>query len=482
MLQAGDKFEVTLYVLVDEDEGPGEFNDIHISATSEQDGSTSANTVFKCEVVRPNLKIEDDDIRINPVQGIEEDDTIEVIARVHNTGNTESDEFHAYLYEDKSDSDSDPDGLEAITVEGVDSIPAGGYRDVYFFVDIEKGENDFYVYVDKPTGNDYEGDIIEEVEYDNDATLPKEYKDAIHLMPDLRIDDIEWRPLNPEKGEEVEFTVTLGNYGTADYDSKDDAKITLKVDILWIGGSSGSRISQTIRMDRSDEVSFTWTEGPVEWNEEYRIKVYIDFDDDLDIDNNRGEMTLQSSAKPSDSNTPDYSSVGAVCGISMGLLFGLGILAIGGTARSIRTVRSPGTIPPFSIPPPKVTGKDSSPPSRITSPGSPKSTNMPEDGKDAGNVDSKEIILNDGASDGKEKDETDTTGGVRGAAARGKSRPKDGVGEKMKFPLTMECPECELRVKINEPGEFKCSVCREKGIVDEYGYVCAMGKEMVVSE
>jgi uncharacterized repeat protein (TIGR01451 family) len=163
---------------------------------------------------------------------------------------------------------------------------------------MEKGENDFYVELDKPIGSKENGDVIEEAEYDNDARItdvsPTFFKTSIHLMPDLFIEEIDWDPTVPEKDEAVEFTITIGNNGTADYESTDNAKVTLKAGTTWISSSSGQKISNRIIAGQSDEITFNWDDGPDEEDETYKIKVYIDFDDDLDKDNNRLDAELKS--------------------------------------------------------------------------------------------------------------------------------------------------------------------------------------------
>ncbi|MCK4613559.1 MAG: hypothetical protein KAU14_02050, partial [Thermoplasmata archaeon] len=149
-----DGIDVTIYVIVDVDEDEGVYPDITISATSDNDNTKVAYLSFNLTVIKPNIEVNNDksDFYIEgDLSDLEEDDSIDIGVRVYNKGSAETDEFYVWFYNGKRNSPSEQAGTPIMPRERVDNIPAGQYIDVLVTWDnIPAGENDLYVFADKP--------------------------------------------------------------------------------------------------------------------------------------------------------------------------------------------------------------------------------------------------------------------------------------------------------------------------------------------
>jgi subtilase family serine protease len=88
--------------------------------------------------------------------------------------------------------------------------------------------------------------------------------------PDLIIQDVRWSPTDPEKGEEVAFTLTVKNQG-------DSTAMSSYVNYYVDGSSRGSHFIDNLAPGDTAERAFTWrtqTEAPV-------FRIVIDEDNDI---------------------------------------------------------------------------------------------------------------------------------------------------------------------------------------------------------
>ncbi|MCK4613718.1 MAG: hypothetical protein KAU14_02855 [Thermoplasmata archaeon] len=300
-LGKGDRIDITLYVMVDIDEDEGFYPDITISATSDNDNTQVDYLGFNLTVIKPNIRVTDDP-RYFYIEGglsdIEEGDSIDINLRVYNDGSAETDEFYVWFYNGKADSLVEVAG-DFLTRERVDNIPTGQYTDVLVIWDnIPAGENDIYVFADKPikagpyktVGPDGkfhpDGAVLETRENDNDVSIADEYQEAIDLRPDLTVTYIDYD--DNRAGETTTVTVTIANVGSADAEANTAT--------LWIkiGGeklkdkttnSQNPVIQDIIEVDDEIDIEFKW-DIPNEVKN-YSVSARVDHEDDSDSGNDK---------------------------------------------------------------------------------------------------------------------------------------------------------------------------------------------------
>ena len=308
-LSKNSRVDITLYVEVAVDEDEGDYEEIAISATSDNDNSQAQYLYFNLTVILPNIRVDDDPqyFYIEPDRNIEEDDNVDISVRIFNDGGAETGEFFVVFYNGKSESGNNKAGTY-ITYEEVENIPAGQYTDVLATWDeIPGGENDIYVYADKPIdsgeiktfGDDNkfnsDGLVIESKENDNTASISDTFQEAIDLRPDLTITDIDFD--DKEKGTTTTVTVTVANVGSASALSS-TVRVNLKIGGTALKGKTSKQVQPFIQeeIDSNDDVDieFTWEIPDEEKN--YTVKVTVDHDEDSDSSNDRWTSYVETEA------------------------------------------------------------------------------------------------------------------------------------------------------------------------------------------
>ena len=120
------------------------------------------------------------------------------------------------------------------------------------------------------------------------ATLPP--PPSTVQKPDLIIQDITWRPLNPSPGETVTFTVTIKNQG-------DDSAVASRVGYYVDGSQKGSGTVSSIPAGGITTRTFTWRVERLT----YTVKAVADYNDDVlesDETNNEKEITFSGTPVP----------------------------------------------------------------------------------------------------------------------------------------------------------------------------------------
>ena len=304
-MRKGEWIDITLYVVIAIDEDEGLYEDIIISATSDNDNSQVAYLYFNLTVILPNIRVSDDpgDFSINPYHGIEEGDDVDIFVRLFNDGSAPTGEFYVWSYNGKSRSGNEIGGTSSsglIGNEKVDNIPAGQYYNVFItWEDIEGGENDIYVYADKPIksgdgktfiNNVFSSDglVLESKENDNTASIDDDYQEAIDLRPDLTITRVEVD--DPERDTTTTVTVTVENIGSAKA-LQGSGTVSLKIGGTSIKADTPSFkginpfLPENIDVNDDIDIEFTW-EVPDEIRN-FTIKVNVDHPDDSDSSNDR---------------------------------------------------------------------------------------------------------------------------------------------------------------------------------------------------
>ena len=309
VLGKNDRIDITLFVTVALDEGQGLYEDISISATSDNDNSQVMYLYFNLSVILPNIRLSNDlsDFSIDPDSGIEEDDSIDINLRVYNDGLAETDEFYVFFYNGKKDDINENPG-NWIAYEKIENIPAESYNDILVtWEDIEGGENDLYARADKPirtgvgaTKNSKgtfleDGLVLESKENDNAVSIDDDYQDAVDLRPDLTITNIDWD--DNEVDETTTVTVTVANVGSA------KAEIGSATVSLKIGGDTMKSEDTNIAnptlpedIDANDEIDieFTWK---IEEEDNFTAKATVDHPDDIDSSNDRKTVYIVTEEK-----------------------------------------------------------------------------------------------------------------------------------------------------------------------------------------
>jgi len=335
LIPRNDRMDITLHVIVAPDEEEGHYSEIAISATSDSDGRVVQYLYFNLTVTLPNIRLDDDPFffYINPDSDIEEDDSIDINIRVFNDGGAETGSFYVLFYNGRRESPNELPGFY-ISIERVDNIPAGQYFDVTTEWDeIPGGENDIYVYADKPIQSgdgktficntfSLDGLVIESRENDNTATISDVFQQAIDLRPDLTILKVDYD--DREMDSTTTVTVTIANVGSA-VAQQGSAIVSLKIGGIFLKDKESNHINPelTKEIDINDdiEMEFIW-EIPDE-DKNFTVKANVDHPDDSNSKNDRLTVYVQ---------TNYHRPIDVVCGPSLlplcGLVFSLIIISI----------------------------------------------------------------------------------------------------------------------------------------------------------
>jgi hypothetical protein len=298
-LSKNSRVDVTLYVIVAIDEDEDDYGEIAVSATSDNDNSQIQYLYFNLTVILPNIRIGNDksEFYIEPDDDIEEGDDIDISVKIYNDGGAETDTFYIFFYNGKRESSNELPG-DYISFERVDNIPANSYTEVLTTWDeIEGGENDIYVYADKPIklgdGKTFidgafssDGLVLESRENDNEASIDNSYQAAVDLRPDLTIIDVDID--DDETDTTTTVTVTVANVGSAKA-LQGSATVSLKIGGTSIQAKTNSQINpylpEDIDVNDDIDIEFKWDIPKDEKN--YTVKVSVDHPDDSEGDNDR---------------------------------------------------------------------------------------------------------------------------------------------------------------------------------------------------
>ena len=107
------RVDLTLYVIVAIDEDEGDYEEIAISATSDNDNAQIEYLYFNLTVILPNIRIGDDksEYYIEPDEDIEEGDDIDISVKIYNDGGAETDQFYVFFYNGKRESSNELPGV-----------------------------------------------------------------------------------------------------------------------------------------------------------------------------------------------------------------------------------------------------------------------------------------------------------------------------------------------------------------------------------
>jgi uncharacterized membrane protein len=287
-LSKNSRVDLTLYVTVSPDEDEDEYGDIAVSATSNNDNSVVDYVYFNLTVILPNIRITDKDTEfsIEPDSGIEEDDSIDINVRIYNDGSAETDDFWVFFYNGRGESPTDLPG-NYIALEKVENIPVGQYTDVLgTWNEIPAGENDIYVYADKPIksgsgktliNNQFSDDglVLESKENDNTASIGDKYQQAIDLRPDLHV--IDFYVDSTVTGKTTTATVAIENRGSA-LAKQGSAQVSLKIGGVPIESRFSEEINpflpEDVDIGGRIEVDFRWEVPDEEGN--FTVKASVD--------------------------------------------------------------------------------------------------------------------------------------------------------------------------------------------------------------
>jgi len=299
------KVDITLYVTVAIDEEVGDYYNIFISATSDNDYSQADYLGFNLTVVRPNIRVSDhiDDLWIEPDNGIEVGDNVDIIVKVYNDGDVDTGSFFVWFYNGKKSSQYGQEGTTEtglISREVVYNIPAGQFHEVLTtWYDIPYGENDIYVYADKPGFEEHTGFydtpvpnpgmVAESREYDNTASITLSLQHKIDLRPDLVVIDVDVD--DREGGKTTTVTVTIANIGSATAFAG-SGTITVKIANVPLeaktteSSDTNTFLPENIDVGDDIDIEFLW-DVPDYGEQNLTIKVVVDHEDDADITNDR---------------------------------------------------------------------------------------------------------------------------------------------------------------------------------------------------
>ena len=304
-LGPNERVDITLYVTVALDEEEGIYEDISISATSDNDNSQVMYLYFNLTVILPNIRLSNDpsDFYIDPDRGIEEDDSIDIHLRVFNDGDAETDKFYVLFYNGKKDDINENPG-NWIAYERIENIPANSFKDILvYWEDIEGGQNDLYAKADKPirsgvgaTKNSKgtfleDGLVLESKENDNAVSIDDLFQEAVDLRPDLTITNIDWDDNKVDTTTIV--TVSIANVGSAKAEIG-SATVSLKIGGDTMKSKDNEIINPTLPedIDVGDEIDieFTWK---IEEEDNFTVKSTVDSPHDCDSSNDRKTVYIQ---------------------------------------------------------------------------------------------------------------------------------------------------------------------------------------------
>jgi len=299
-LPRNEAVPIALVVTVDEDTWDGPYSDIVIAVYSLTCPGVMDFLSFNLTVARPNIRVTDDpdDFRIIPSDvHIEEDDDVEISVRVYNDGITDTGDFYVWFYNGKRALQWDVSG-NYFAREKVFNIPPHFYVDVFtVWYEIPDGENDIYVYADKPITSGFHitvvngevsgySHVLESRENDNTATISDIYQEMIDLRPDLTIIDVDFD--DREVDSTTTVTVTIANVGKA-VAKQDSAIVSLKIGGVSLKGKMSKRIHPylTEEIDIGDDIDMEFIWKIPDDPKNYTMKATVDHPDDSNSRNDR---------------------------------------------------------------------------------------------------------------------------------------------------------------------------------------------------
>ncbi|MCK4613691.1 MAG: hypothetical protein KAU14_02715, partial [Thermoplasmata archaeon] len=324
--------------------------------------------------------------------------------------------FYVWFYNGKRDSPSEQAGSPIMSRERVDNIPAGQYMDITVTWDsIPGGENDIYVFADKPISSGTyktegpdgkfhpDGDVLESRENDNDVSIADEFEDAIDLRPDLTITGIYFDDKTAgEKG--VTVTVTVANVGSADAEAN-TATVWIK-----IGGeklknkttnSLNPLIPKEIEIDDELDIEFSW-DVPDDAGKNVSVSARVAHPDDSNSRNDKLSTHVIIEEKRWDITGEDkweFAGIYLLVGLILGMAAFLGLYLLNTNLKD----------------------KQRSAPSR---------PHLPY------------------------------------------ARPyhKPAPEPEVKFPVVNHCPNCGEKLRAYKPGRIRCPHCKTSAVVDIWGH------------
>ncbi len=299
VLEANESVRLSLYVIVAWDEEEDIYNGISISAMSDGDNSQVEYVYFNLTVILPNIRVSDDpdDFYISPSSGIKEGDDVDISIRIFNYGSAETGEFYVFFYNGKRESPNEIPG-NYISFEKIDTIAPGQFVEILTTWDeIPGGENDLYVYADKPIrsgdgktliDNKFSSDgmVMENRENDNTATIDDQFQLALDLRPDLVITRVFIE--DNLGGTTTHVWVTVANAGSANAE-QGSAIVSLKIGGTSLKGERSNRFNPEIPEEIfiGDEIHMEfWWEVPNE-DRTFTVKASVDHPDDSNSNNDR---------------------------------------------------------------------------------------------------------------------------------------------------------------------------------------------------
>ncbi len=312
-LQPGERVEVRIRLWPHENaEVSGmdldRYGDMELSAQSLEDTQARDEIDFRLIVVKPDLRITDEDIHLDTSDRIEEGDSIELEITVHNDGGDRSGNFDLWVYRQKEDSFLGIGGTVGSIgllahLSNRDSIGPQSGETFLLDWELQWGEHDIYVYVDKPitagsdkTSDPERGNVIEESEQNNDARMGidprsgRPYREFLDLRPWIEVLEIDFDDVVRED-DTLTVTVTIYNndsktaissYGTSADDV--DMYIRCKAGESYLkprkAGTTeqGYKVNEVLEPDDELAIEFSWTVKEEE-NDRVKIKVYIDYEE-----------------------------------------------------------------------------------------------------------------------------------------------------------------------------------------------------------
>jgi len=397
-LEEGEDVEITVFVWPPEDETVVPKTDVmEITAESLQDTTKSDTIDFTLTIIMPDLVIETGDIWIDTFEAIGVGDTVDLDITIHNDGDAESGRFDVWVYKNKQYSLTGVGGTVGsngllIWQRSVESIDPKSDRVLSLDWEIEWGEHELYVYVDKPvsvggsvTADRDRGDVIEEYENNNDAVISHAFKELLDLRPWIEVREYDFDK-TPRAGETVTVTVTIYNnashdsvasYGTSADDV--DMYISCKAggDFLKPKKGNGTpergyRVAARMLPDDELEVEFEW-KIEYEKGTNATIKAYIDYSENKNPKETRN-ITVEVKEADEDTSSSsfggvDYQTAGC-CSLSvLSLLVGFFIGCFLSSGRVLPpSPRKPGLDRPPGPFPQQRPPRSHPPPPRMPSP------------------------------------------------------------------------------------------------------------------
>jgi len=232
-LQPGESVDMVLFVLVAIDEEEESYPDITISATSRSDRTKVIYLSFELTVIKPDIRVSNNvsDFYFTPTEGLEIGDSIDVFIRIFNDGDADTGAFDVFLYNGKSESNNEQSGDPIGIVRVVNIGPLNSTLIPFAWAELPAGENDIYIYADKPirTGpnktqvmNEFSSDgaVLESTENNNFVSIDDSLQSLIKFREIYPVDQYAVSISSSETDFRTDgkkftlFTVTIENTGS----------------------------------------------------------------------------------------------------------------------------------------------------------------------------------------------------------------------------------------------------------------------------